>query len=233
MTTTQPARSAKSGRGVLARPLDALVFLLPMIIFYEVMAAGRPERLIAFQWMWNFLEMFGRVSLWAPGLAVIIILITTHAASGEQWRVHWRHVGYMYVEAIALALPLLLMSWLIPLAAGAGGGSLLEQLALWVGAGIYEELIFRLILISLVVIIGVDVIKLPLKPVAIAAVCLSALAFAAHHHHPIGSEPFHVKSFVFRSLAGAYLATVFWYRGYGSAAGCHAAYNVGLMFLNH
>jgi hypothetical protein len=35
--------------------------------------------------------------------------------------------------------------------------------------------------------------------------------------------------FLFRTIAGVYLAIIFWYRGYGSAAGCHAAYNVGLV----
>ena len=225
--------SARTQRGVLARPLDALLFLLPLILFYEIVASGRPERIIAFDWMRHFLELFGRVSLWAPGFAVIIILLTTHAASGEQWRVHWRELGFMYVEAVFLAMPLLVLNWLIPLAAlSSSGGTLLEQLALRVGAGIYEELIFRLVLISAVIIIGVDVLRIKQTPVAIAAIILSALAFAAHHHRPIGSEPFDAMTFTFRSLAGAYLATIFWYRGYGPAAGCHVAYNVALLAIS-
>ena len=38
-------------------------------------------------------------------------------------------------------------------------------------------------------------------------------------------------AFGFRTIAGMYLAIVFWYRGYGPAAGCHAAYNVALVCL--
>ncbi len=62
------------------------------------------------------------------------------------------------------------------------------------------------------------------------AVLASALLFAAHHHKPFGAEAFVPSTFLFRSLAGAYLAVIFWFRGYGSAAGCHAAYNVAVVF---
>ena len=76
--------------------------------------------------------------------------------------------------------------------------------------------------------IGVDLLRLGRARVGVAAVILSALVFAAHHHQPIGVEPFDAIRFVFRTIAGVYLGLVFWYRGYGPAAGCHAAYNVVL-----
>jgi hypothetical protein len=87
-------------------------------------------------------------------------------------------------------------------------------------------MVFRLVLISVIVMLGVDVLRMDRTVVAVVAVCGSSLAFAAHHHSPIGSEPFNVVRFAFRSVAGAYLALVFWFRGYGSAAGAHATYNV-------
>ena len=49
---------------------------------------------------------------------------------------------------------------------------------------------------------------------------------------PIGVEPFRLVPFLFRTVAGIYLAVVFWFRGYGPAAGCHAAYNLDLVFLD-
>ena len=141
----------------------------------------------------------------------------------------------MYFEAACLAIPLLGLNWLIPLAAGEAGMStsptLIDRLALGVGAGIYEELVFRLVLISVMVMIGVNLLKLKPSSVAVVAVLLSSIAFAAHHHAPIGTEPFAGIPFIFRTIAGTYLAIIFWYRGYGSAAGCHAAYNVALALL--
>jgi membrane protease YdiL (CAAX protease family) len=219
---------------LLARPLDALVFLLPLILFYELMCLTRQnDRVIAFDLMRGFFELFGQVGMWAPGLGAIAILIATHAVSGEKWSIHWGRVGVMYVEAVALAIPLLALNWAIPLAGqGAYGPMLFDRLAMGVGAGIYEELVFRLILISMVMMIGVDLLRQQHTWVALAAVVLSALAFAAHHHPPIGVEPFLAMPFLFRCVAGVYLAIIFWYRGYGPAAGCHAAYNVALTCLN-
>jgi len=62
------------------------------------------------------------------------------------------------------------------------------------------------------------------------------VASANRRRHDDGSERDgrYSESFgvlLFRTMAGAYLAVIFWYRGYGSAAGAHAAYNVLLTLL--
>jgi len=232
MTRPQRKTGTVAPRGVLARPLDALFFLLPMILAYELTSAANRDRVVAFGLMRQFFTLFGHAGMWAPGLAVVVILLATHAASKEKWRVHWSEVGFMFLEAVALAVPLLLLNWAIPLSATVtDGGSLLDRVALGLGAGIYEELVFRLILVSVIVIIGVDVLRFEIAPVAVLATVLSALAFAAHHHLPLGIEPFDGRRFAFRAVAGAYLGVIFWYRGYGPAAGCHAAYNAVLSAL--
>jgi hypothetical protein len=232
MSPAQPSRKSSPQRGLLARPLDALVFLLPLIIFYEAASVTRADRVIAFDLMRRFFELFGTVAVWAPGIGVLTVLLATHIASGQPWRIRWGRVGLMYFEAAFLAIPLLGLNWLIPLTAGeAITPTLVDRLALGIGAGIYEELVFRLVLISIMVMIGVDLLKLKPSSVAVVAVLLSSLAFAAHHHAPFGTEPFAEIPFFFRTIAGTYLAIIFWYRGYGSAAGCHAAYNVALALL--
>ncbi|MFQ5495350.1 MAG: type II CAAX prenyl endopeptidase Rce1 family protein [Phycisphaerae bacterium] len=217
-------------RGLLARPLDALVFLLPLILFYEAVSIVRGQhRVIAYDLMQRFFELFGHVGIWAPGVAVVAILLATHVASRRSWSISWRRVGWMYLEAAVLSIPLLLLNWQISLSALSGPmAARIDRIAMGVGAGIYEELVFRLILISLVVIVGVDILRRRRGPVAFVGIMLSSLAFAAHHYQPIGADAFELTSFVFRTVAGIYLAGVFWFRGYGPAAGCHAAYNVVL-----
>ena len=205
---------------------------MPLIVFYEVASLARQDRVIAFDFLRRFFQLFGQVGMWAPGLAVIVILLATHVAAGDKWVVHWNRVGWMYVESVALSVPLLLLNWAVPLLSASGTlPPLLDRLALSIGAGVYEELVFRLILISVVVMIGVDLLRGDRAPVAVTAVILSSLAFAAHHHRPIGAEPFELVRFLFRTMAGVYLAAIFWFRGYGPAAGCHAAYNVALVLL--
>lgn len=229
MSGEQQSKVKSEERGLLARPLDTLVFLLPLMAFYEVASLTYHDRVVAFEMLQVFFALFGHVGILAPGLAVVTILLATHAVSREPWTIHWRGVGRMYGEAAGLAIPLVLLNQVFPLTAGANGQApLVARLAMGVGAGVYEELVFRLVLISVVVMLGSDLLRLNRRRVAVAAVILSAVVFAAHHHYPFGSEPFGWYPFLFRSVAGVYLAVVFWYRGYGSAAGCHAAYNAAL-----
>lgn len=235
MAKDSKKRSSGGARGLLAKPLESLVFLLPLIVFYELGSWHAKERVIAFDFVWRFLELFGPVGALAPSLAVVVILLATHFASREPFRVRWPRVALMYLEAAALAMPLLLMVRLLNSGALAGGSGtsdgLLDQIALSVGAGIYEELVFRLVMISLIVMIGVDILRLDRAGVAAFAVIASSLFFAAHHHPPIGNDPFSAGAFAFRTAAGMYLAGIFWFRGYGPAAGCHAAYNIMIVVL--
>jgi hypothetical protein len=232
-----PKRTVASERKTLARPLDMLIFLLPLILFYEFASfthqesMSSPDRVIAFDLMWRFFALFGQVGIWTPALAVIAILIATHAASGEKWSVHWKRVLTMYPESLVLALPLLLMIWTVPLAVGSSGTPVVDRIALGIGAGVYEELVFRLIMISLIMMVGADLLHYDRKNVVIVAIAVSSLLFAAHHHRPFGADAFDPVRFIFRTGAGAYLAAIFWYRGYALAAGCHAAYNVALTLL--
>jgi hypothetical protein len=232
MARTQRDDSAARNRVLLARPLEALVFLLPLLLFYEIGSWHARERVIAFDLLRSFFELFGNLGTLAPSLTVVIVLLVTHLFSRQPWRVRWNRVAWMYVEAVLLAVPLVALIRSVRLTGdGAGDSYLLDDVALGIGAGIYEELVFRLILISLVVLLGVDVFRAPAGWVGVCAVVCSALAFAAHHHPPIGTEPFTAPAFAFRTLAGLYLAGVFWFRGYGAAAGAHAAYNVTIVAL--
>jgi membrane protease YdiL (CAAX protease family) len=211
-------------------------------LFYEIgcMLIAQPtfgpgnERIVAFHLLQVFFATFGRTALWMPGLAVIIILLCTHAASRQPWTVRSRVIGLMYLESVLLAAPLMAFNHLLqatPVAA-ADNRELFADLVLGIGAGIYEELVFRLVLIALLVMVGGDLLKLSPRLTMGMAVTLSALAFSAHHHPPLGSEPFALHKFIFRTLAGVYLGLLFTFRGYGPAAGTHAAYNVLVTLLH-
>lgn len=201
-----------------------LCFLLPLIGLYEVACLLDSRRVIAYGILRSFLQLFGTFGVWAPGLMIVAILLATHIVSGRPWHVRWRRVGLMYVESCVAAAPLLLLSWSVPLWIGAEAMARLFAVAQGIGAGVYEELVFRLTLISIIVIVG-DLLRLHRPSIVVVAVAASALLFAAHHHAPLGPEPFDAPRFLFRTLAGVYLAAIFWFRGYALAAGCHAAYN--------
>jgi membrane protease YdiL (CAAX protease family) len=95
------------------------------------------------------------------------------------------------------------------------------------GAGIYEEFLFRLVGIGLIMLICVDLLKGPRGAVAAVAVVATSLIFSLYHF--LGPEAFSWRLLVFRAGAGAYLAALYITRGFGVAVGAHACYNVLLV----
>jgi membrane protease YdiL (CAAX protease family) len=102
---------------------------------------------------------------------------------------------------------------------------LVGQIVTYVGAGIYEEVVFRLVLFALLDFIG-RWTGLPAKLAFVLAALASAGLFsAAHHVGPFG-EAFDSYIFLFRMLAGVYFAVLFRLRGFGIAVGTHALYDI-------
>ena len=115
---------------------------------------------------------------------------------------------------------------------------LLVDIVTGIGAGIYEELVFRLILICLLMLLFQDILHVSRPKSIILSVLISAALFSAHHHiffvnGTFGAgELFSVSKFIFRTLAGIYFAVLFAVRGFGIAAGTHAFYNIIAAVLN-
>ena len=65
----------------------------------------------------------------------------------------------------------------------------------------------------------------PVWSLAGSAIATSLIFAAAHHVGPLG-EPFQWYAFGFRCVAGVFFATLFIFRGFGIAAGTHAAYDI-------
>lgn len=107
-----------------------------------------------------------------------------------------------------------------------------------IGAGIYEELVFRLILISGFMILFQDLLRFGKLESVILSVLLSAFLFSLHHNIDFitgqvnSSEPFHLPKFIFRTLAGIYFAVIFAVRRFGVTAGTHAFYNIIAVITN-
>ncbi len=94
-----------------------------------------------------------------------------------------------------------------------------------VGAGIYEELLFRLTLLPLAYGLFRMLRCGPRGAAALAVVSSSLLFALCHHLGPHGEIPA-VGPFLFRAVAGGVLAGLFWWRGFGIAVGAHAAYDL-------
>jgi len=118
------------------------------------------------------------------------------------------------------------------------GPGVMADIVTGIGAGIYEELIFRLVLICLLMILFNDLLRLSYSNSIVFSILVSAALFSAYHHidffswqlYPIGS--FNWAEFSFRTVAGVYFAVVFAIRGFGITAGTHIFYDIFATLLN-
>jgi hypothetical protein len=105
-------------------------------------------------------------------------------------------------------------------ALGLGAG---DDLVAALGAGIHEELLFRLGLFAggahLLVRAGIEP-----RAAWLVALVQSSLLFAVAHHW--AGEPRDDRAFAFRALAGAAFALICWYRSLAHAVWAHALYDV-------
>ncbi|MCS6863492.1 MAG: CPBP family glutamic-type intramembrane protease [Gemmataceae bacterium] len=99
------------------------------------------------------------------------------------------------------------------------------QILTYIGAGIYEEMLFRLGLFGGLWVIF-RIVQLPGIVAVVLAAVGAALAFAAAHHIGPYGEPMRTDYFVFRTIAGLYFTVLFVARGLGIAVGAHAGYDV-------
>jgi len=193
--------------------------------------------------------------VWAlllPPVLIVVLLGSMHVAEGRRTKVRPRLWPGMWAESVVLAAPLLVFSMVmfrsIEPAGGAGDGvaealrglrGLQDVLAerevgyagdllLSLGAGLYEELVFRLIAIA-----GLHALALLLglkEPWAAGlAIVVSSVMFALYHFG--GGTAFSAGLFVFYFVAGVYLAGVYLLRGFGIAVACHAVYDVAVVTL--
>ena len=102
---------------------------------------------------------------------------------------------------------------------------------LYMGAGVWEELVFRLALLGGIYFATVKVVRGNRLVFGLVALLLSSLAFAAFHHVGANAEPFTSKAFAFRLLAGGVLGTLYLSRGLGVCVYTHAFHNLFVLFL--
>ena len=232
-----PARFESGYREQTRRPLNCLVFLLPLLIVYEVgiflayppFSDTLPPEVWAKLIIAWVIAVFGGTSYYLPGVVVVLTLLGWHLWRKDPWRVDKPALLGMGIESVVFAIPLLVYHAV--LAASTRPTEMndwADDLLLAMSAGIYEELVFRLLLISLLVFLLTDVARLK-KPglVEVLAVVISAVVFAGHHIAGLGgTEEFHWDRLLFRTLAGAYLGGVFVLRGFGIAVGSHTVFDV-------
>lgn len=225
------------------RPLSSLVFVMPLLVLYEagVLILGPAAlRSGADVWLRQFLDLMGLTGYFVLPLCTVIMLLAWHHTTHHAWRVSPRVLGGMLAECVALSLALLLLAqlqarlltagWLWQLSADTPVAATppfvsLRQIVAFAGAGIYEEVLFRLLLLPLLWGMLGLVTARPTTRVVVA-ILLSSLIFSAAHYVGQYGDTWQWFTFLFRFSAGGFFAALFVLRGFGIAAGAHALYDI-------
>lgn len=218
-------------------PLTSLVFTLPLVLAYEggVLCLGRGSpRNGADVWLRQGLDLLGFGSYFLLPVLTVLGLLAWHHIEHDRWRFSPAVLGGMAVESLLWAGVLVglarLQHRLWPLGIVDGLTGVFARFVGYCGAGLYEEVLFRLILLPLVIWVFEQVGFSTLLACIWSVILTSLLFSAAHYVGPLG-DSFELYSFTFRTLAGIFFATLFVVRGFGVAAGAHAVYDmlVGLL----
>lgn len=97
------------------------------------------------------------------------------------------------------------------------------------GAGLYEELLFRVLLVGALVWVARKGFGWEATSSALFAVVVGALIFSAFHYVGPYGDRLVLGSFVFRTIAGLAFSGLYVVRGFGITAWTHALYDVMLL----
>ncbi len=249
MVTTASNRRLRGYLDASKTATYAFLSALPLLIAYEVLIAFVNRGLLhqvrvgAEVWIKQFVAMIGGTGL--PVLAILVVGIGTVILIAERKQrpeIVPKYFLWMMAEGLVYAV---LLAFLVGSIVGAlfamapqgamEGQPLLTRLALSLGAGLYEELVFRVVLVGGLfwifsrLMAGRKPAGAPADRRAgayIAAAVIGALIFSGVHYTGSFGDTFTLSSFTFRFLFGLALNAVFLLRGFGIAAWAHALYDV-------
>lgn len=219
--------------------LYSYLISLPLLLLYEALIfISQPDteqavRISVDVWMKTLFGYFGRdilsITLIVAALLGVVILYR------ERNRLSTLKLSYfltMLAEATVYAFVLGLViasaiSGLLQIVQPATFNelSVMQQLALSLGAGLYEELFFRVILVSALLFLFNKILIKKYMAYGLAMV-VAALMFSLVHYIGEFGDPFTLGSFLFRFLFGLALNAIYIWRGFGIAAWTHAIYDL-------
>lgn len=161
-----------------------------------------------------------------PALLVMGTIFVLQFASQKQWKVDITNVFLVHIEYVLYAVIFFFsVAWIFPGSISFQPPSSSRHVLVAIGAGVYEEYLFRLVLLSLLMYAFEKGLKVEKQRRIYVSVVLSAVFFAGFHHI-LGDASFKWEVFFIRTAAGIFFGFLHLTRGYGIAAGTHAGFNL-------
>ncbi len=209
------------------------VMALPLVVGYEIMMLiSNSNTRAGAETMLRSLVAHGHFAF----MIVLIVLGATifFVERKKELPFRPRYLWMMLVESICWA-PIFavtvgfLTSRAIPgviLAAGPPQLDLAGKIGISLGAGVYEEFLFRVCIVGGMAAIGTQLYPKDKAAVYITCATIGALIFSAFHYVGEYGYELELGSFIFRTIAGLILNALYLWRGFGIAAWTHAIYDI-------
>lgn len=225
--------------------LYSFLISLPLFLAYELLIlisqpdASQMVRISVDSW---FKSIFSLLGVNAVSITLLVValfgLFILYKEREQLKRLRFKFFPLMIAESTVYAILVTLVatffiSTVFAISANDPISSLsgLQKFALSLGAGLYEELFFRVILVSLLIIVFQKVFNNKNWAAMVAAITLSALLFSMVHYIGSMGDAFTISSFAYRFLFGLMLNGIYVWRGFGIAAWTHALYDLMVLFV--
>lgn len=169
---------------------------------------------------------------WGLTLGAAAVLVALLFALGRGKRLSWPRFAVVAVEgALYATLMKIIASYVVgSLRLGpAHGTGFFDGLVMSLGAGFYEELVFRVLLFGVGAALITKFVPAYKLVGVLAWAVLTSLAFSLWHY--VGGESFRMDSFIFRWVCGLFFVAVYKFRGFAPAVWTHALYDVWVLAL--
>jgi hypothetical protein len=229
-------------------PRYSLSFALPLLLFYQVLAVllAHGTRSVRNGADVILQSLFVAVAgSWGPLVFMVCLIGAGLWLVARDLRKSPRLRASVFCGMLAEALLLaLLFGFLVggvtsgvlgglQILAHPAGGDLdrWTRLMLSLGAGIYEELLFRVLLVGALAAAARALLGWRPVTAGVAATLLGAAIFSAFHYIGPYGDRLQLYSFVFRMVAGLFFSALYLARGFGITAWTHALYDVFLLVM--
>ena len=217
-------------------PLYSFLFALPLFIIYEVgLLLSISEDLSylrngADALMRKMLSTFGIAGLfWISGvfLLAFLIIFFLQKYSWNEYEIKSRYFLSMVLESTIWSYVLfILMSNMHVLLMVTNSHRVIQNVTLAIGAGIYEEILFRVILIFLFNYTFALVFRWNKYLNTGISIVFASVFFSLFHFIGEFGDFFSFNIFMIRFLAGIALGILYCFRGFGITAWTHSLYDL-------
>ena len=215
------------------------VAALPLLVIYEILIVLSQSRYWGIRnaadvWIRTFLMAFDlqaqHLTFVLIGISLALIPIAKSRARGIKLKANYFALMFAECLAFSLVLGVVLQSILRlgGLSSGGPGSGLMQNLALSVGAGLFEEIIFRVILLNLLFLLLSPLLKKKVVA-AVFSVLLASFLFSLSHYVGTMADTWQLYSFMFRWAAGLLFTVLYFVRGFAITAYTHALYDIWVL----